>query len=920
MSESSLWDLKAWALLMPSPYAALDPDGEPARQDAIERWLEKVGVKLAESDKELIKRCAKDAEDAHVPLDGLPVGPPRLLHPLSAQPLKVDLQVPPLDKFEKEFLSNLPPRQPGEDVRDWYVGLWWALMSKEGKLGSVPANLRLPDHSVAAHRSLTAALAGARRPEAHRPDGGQPALLYLHVGPVQGFISAARRTHDLWIGSFTVSYLVFAAVRAVVDELGPDAIVYPDLSSLPLAERQIFKKELPFPEELLRSSIPNKFLAVVPEDQAQKVGKKAATAASCEWKKAGKGTWKLLKKAVEDQDLDWQPEKWDAQMDDHLEIDATVQPWPENRKHLDELLTSAGIDVPWWLDPKADLEQETRTGSAYGTLFDLTHRALAAHRRALMPPAGKGDCRPKCTSCGIREQMCPVEGRQAPRAYFTKLSKAVQDIKNRDEESGTRLSLQLVRGEGLCAVCMTKRFAPQAFYGAKKGGADLGIEWNDRKTRALLRFPSVSTVASAPLRFQLAEKHEGLAEVQNWLRELKPLHSKDSLDFDPPGNLLRRLGPLGPVPSLLLSMEGTWFYESAYEFDAAWRSYFPDEVPAEENENKSRLIEQLPKARQAFRAVSRATGVTASPYYAVLMLDGDSMGEWLTGRHKKTPTLQQIVTSAGETVPDKPRPLYPALHGELSRRLGRLASKLHDVVDKYLGRVVYSGGDDLLAFLPLQTALPCLAKVRETLRDPEYLGDRVTVSAGLAIAHWHDPLGRTLELAREAEKDAKAKGRDRFAIRVDKRAGETLSLVLPWEIPSQDSVSPRFDVIEQIGQLVQQQSSSDEPLPLAGTKAAYRLKQEMATLGHFEMRCTILHRLKMLLGPNAPCDFLCALLVTLDAPFFEDDLPRREFDRRARANADVLVDLLMFVRFLLREEHNLLTGDLLAGLLSGDAS
>ena len=569
MSTDAVWHLKARALLLPSPYAALDPAGEPARQDAIERWLEAAGVTVEPRDKELLERCARDAHDAHVPVDDLRAGPPCLRHPLSTQPIASDLQAPALDAFRRELLDRLPVRSAGEATQEWYCRLWWTLMSEDMKLASVPASLHLPDHSVAAHRCMTAALAGASS-----SGEGRPALLYLHVGPVQSFISAARRTHDLWIGSFTVSFLTFAAVRALVARLGPDAIVYPDLASLPLAARLIFKQEST-PECLLRSSIPNKFLAVVPEQRAEELVKEAAKAVADTWTRAGKGARRLLAEAAQQagRDKEWDPGKWswDEQMADHLELDAVVQPWPEERSELHELFASAGIATPWWLREEAGAVQTRRTGPAYGTLFDLTHRALAAHRRALEPPTGKGDCRPKCTSCGIREQMCPVAEKpasqqRASREFFIELSQAIQALNGKD---AVRLSLQLPSGEGLCAVCMTKRFAPQAFYGAGRDGADLGVEWRNRDARALLRFPSVASVASAPLRFHL-KKHEHTAEVQDWLGRLEKLHARNRLNFEPPGNLLAGLGALGPA-SPLLSVDGTWFYESAYEFDVPGR-------------------------------------------------------------------------------------------------------------------------------------------------------------------------------------------------------------------------------------------------------------------------------------------------------------------------------------------------------------
>ena len=44
--------------------------------------------------------------------------------------------------------------------------------------------------------------------------------LHFTLGPVQGFVSQARRTRDLWAGSFLLSYLSGHAMKAVLDAEG----------------------------------------------------------------------------------------------------------------------------------------------------------------------------------------------------------------------------------------------------------------------------------------------------------------------------------------------------------------------------------------------------------------------------------------------------------------------------------------------------------------------------------------------------------------------------------------------------------------------------------------------------------------------------------------------------------------------------
>src|SRR5271157_3282768 len=52
-------------------------------------------------------------------------------------------------------------------------------------------------------------------------------LIAISVGPVQEFIAAARRTRDLWFGSFLLSELSKAAARAISEKAGQDCLIFP---------------------------------------------------------------------------------------------------------------------------------------------------------------------------------------------------------------------------------------------------------------------------------------------------------------------------------------------------------------------------------------------------------------------------------------------------------------------------------------------------------------------------------------------------------------------------------------------------------------------------------------------------------------------------------------------------------------------
>lgn len=151
-------------------------------------------------------------------------------------------------------------------------------------------------------------------------------------------------------------------------------------------------------------------------------------------------------------------------------------------------------------------------------------------------------------------------------------------------------------------------------------------------------------------------------------------------------------------------------------------------------------------------------------YLAVLHMDGDRMGKRLSD-----------MQTAEE-------------HREFSRQLAAFAeTSVPSIIQEQVkkppknqrgtGALVYAGGDDVLALLPLWAALPCSDAIRKAFEDQT----GSTMSAGIAITPHKLPLDGALDEARSAEKQAKNHYK-RNAIVVRQNTGQIREAGANWDI------------------------------------------------------------------------------------------------------------------------------------------
>jgi CRISPR-associated protein Cmr2 len=211
-------------------------------------------------------------------------------------------------------------------------------------------------------------------------------------------------------------------------------------------------------------------------------------------------------------------------------------------------------------------------------------------------------------------------------------------------------------------------------------------------------------------------------------------------------------------------------------------------------------------------------------------MDGDDMGAWLSAGAGKThpvsasfhPAIRQRLAARFGGDPkfaeyaETLRAPNPAWHMAISDALNQFALHLvPEIVERrHLGRVIYAGGDDVLAMLAASDLLAAAAGLRAAYSGTDLgavgaqaaeggrltrldngwarfggrvlrlMGETATASAGLVIAHHQAPLGAVMRELRSAEKRAKSlAGKDAWSLAVLKRGGGALYVTAKWGEP-----------------------------------------------------------------------------------------------------------------------------------------
>lgn len=599
-------------------------------------------------------------------------------------------------------------------------------------------------------------------------------MLLFTIGPVQSFIAQARKTRDLWLGSYLLSVLMEAGMEHIQRE----SLVFP-------ADPTI-KGSIP--------DLPNKYIAIFDSgEQATKAAEESEKRITNCWNSICNDIWKRV---VQGAPSDDETKKiWQRQLG-QLEIAGQEQP---NR-----------FFEVFWVVVAGDRND-------YANWLSKTQIALAARKRLrhvrednptdnskYVEEPEQGE---KSTISGDREALRNSNTnmyRPAVRAFWQQLIKS---------KNLSAFDINPLGEERLDAIDTVKRFAYQSFIIKKK----LKTENEERKGAG---FPSTSSIATASFVEQLLRKADEDSKttfLKEWLKATK----NDSLAVTPVETLpyLYKIAQ-GKGLSGILTRDGDCYFPETFVQLRLEKDYgVPREKPSEKNHSSTVASDGRQGLRELFKGTDALDITRPTPYYAMIQMDGDKMGVLLGKVSGKTE------------------------HQQISEQLSKFSQASETLVeDKYPGRLIYAGGDDVFALAPLArdsapegeplTVLQLADRLQQTyqsiVKDAVVDDERkknVTASTGIAIAHHFTSLSYVRRASKEAESQAKKTyGRNSLVVTLLRRSGEQTRVGCRWHYDGLTDEGQPIKLFSEFYRLFKEDRLS--------SKAVYLLLEEAPALVH----------------------------------------------------------------------------------------
>lgn len=507
-------------------------------------------------------------------------------------------------------------------------------------------------------------------------------VLNFSLGPVQAFVSQARKTRDFWAGSFILSYLTGHALCELI-ESGGKAIL-PDVGDekrdLLLTAIQRTRRGERINEGPVIATLPNRFMAFIPPGFDPK---SCAQAIEMAWQRMADAVWEIFVAPVAEKGLGTR-EIWERQVNNFWEI-AWAVGGSENRDALERRKN--------W--------------------------------RSRVMPEEPGD---KCILMGNLQEISGfVRSRERKKqdAFWAELRKRAGGY-------------EIDERERLSAIALIKRLFPLV--------AEKAIGWRVTECE---RYSSTPYLAAVPwVEKTVKVDPEGARRFAALAVRLPGTKYRENPDRFP---CLQSALKERQQTREFASLDGNCFFEAALSNPRLWEAV--DSQRQIFDELRRQLADEL-------KRIQEKVGTAPSPFYSLLLMDGDRMGVLLKN--------------------------YGA--DDVSKALNGFSRRVQEIVREYNGITVYAGGDDVLALLPLDDALKAAvalsSEYEKSFSQSKVPPGKATISGALIYAHYNTPLtsvvGEAHRLLDDVAKDQT--GRNSLAIAVWKGAGKVLTWAAPWQI------------------------------------------------------------------------------------------------------------------------------------------
>ncbi|MFN5874140.1 MAG: type III-B CRISPR-associated protein Cas10/Cmr2 [Aphanizomenon sp.] len=754
-----------------------------------------------------------------------------------------------LEKKEGELLAEID-NYLRTDIKNIKHLFWWLwrclpqatcdLFDKDNSLMLMPAETRLPDASIWSHLSMTSALAGAlagydlTAAQIQRWQGNDelshPYLAVFSFSPVQELIKSSRKMRDFWAGSWLLHYLSAKVCWKLANQYGPDTLLYPSLYQQPLIDHWLLqeieklKKEEkidfdfskwvkpPLPESLLTAGFPNVISLILPQDKVQAAMQTAQQTLLEEWLIIGdlvfkelhdKRHWMRELKPNHNSWQGWLKSQWQfywtalpigkgkqfktaaipENVDDQLQNWLNQQNQAYNVSEKQKLFQSQELKFLRDAYDKRLEEQHRKfsvnVGSWWGYIFDATRASLASVKNARNweLPTAFG---PRSTISGIGPVVSSgKDGKDWITEGDTKKSWGKHDAGFFDGTEQLNATEVVKRGLHKILPKLLGITEENITYPDLTSGVAGYLKVNQSNPEHKRNFEKACQA--------IVDKYP---DLENTLAEIRGKWGIPWMD--------KKQNPKKYHPRLL---NAGWILEDLPNSEA---------LKAEYTQGINQILSQC------------YPNNNPSDWYVLAAGDGDSMSEWLKGIKLKNygdyipSELSVNLESFPEFLAIQKR-MGPSTHSALSRALLDFYNQLVPYLtqNRYAGRLIYGGGDDVLAYTNLWEWDKWLWDIRQCFKgakDPreefsnkgdywQYLkddgekvglvdrplftmGSEATISFGIVIAHHSVPLAIALESLWEAEKKAKdhvyidnngeKKAKDAVQVRVLYSNGNTL--------------------------------------------------------------------------------------------------------------------------------------------------